>query len=179
MEDFFFFLIVCTVVVIAFVIYTASVVISRKKNNSKKDSTNPSQKHNDYSAVIVDWRVYAIEKSGNCIWNSDVIINDEHSTFSIGKTNDSDFQIAIDDGISRNHAYLKRDKFEYIFFDNDSTNGSKYKGEYIKSIVIESMMIIWISDTALLFVKTDEVDKINSEYIKNRIQHEIKCGYID
>ena len=179
MEDFFFFLIACSVVVTVFVIYTIFVVISRKRNNPKDDTVNTNQNETKYSAVIVDWRIYAVEKNGNCLWSSDVVINDEHDMFLIGKSDDSDFQLINDSGISRNHAFIKREKLDYYYVDSDSTNGSKYKGEFIKSISIEPMMIIWISDMALLFVKYDEVNKITPSYLNGRIQDEIKCGYAE
>ncbi len=119
----------------------------KKQCNTSNRSPDPAE-----------WVVYELDKNGKRIvrngrTNRATINLDNDDVFTIGTSSDCQFRLKSH-YVDNCHLVVLKKNGEYFAIDNESSNGTFFKGERVKSLIpLEDKKVLCLGDTYIAFMK--------------------------
>jgi FOG: FHA domain len=171
MEFFDLFLAAAILAAVAMIGFTVWTVMKNRVKTPPATSAAASVP-NAANAGRVDWRVYAIDRDGNCFTGSDIVLNREEDEFVIGRGESCQLKL-MRPQIGRRHAMVTRKGIVYTYHDLGSNAGSICHGEKIESKRLEHLMVVMVYDVALVFANCE----VQQDLVIRAVNHSRGCNY--
>ncbi len=138
--------------------FFAWMAARRRRSRRIGHSLSPREK------VFADWRVYALDKDGNCFSGAEILLGNARDEFLIGRQQSCGLRLMKPE-IGRRHAKVTRKGIVYTYTDLGSHAGSVCGHERISEKRLEHMMVVWVYDVALVFANCETAAELLAQAV--------------